>query len=89
MISDKDKKAIIDLAEKYKITRLLLFGSSLDSKREANDIDLAVEGLSENLFFKFYSELIFNLSKPIDLIDIDKESRFKEVIVKESIRLYG
>jgi predicted nucleotidyltransferase len=89
MISEKDKNTIIYLADKYKITRLLLFGSSIDSNREANDIDLAVEGLSENLFFKFYSELIFNLSKPVDLIDIGKESRFKELIVDESISLYG
>ncbi len=89
MISDKDKIAIIDLADKYKITRLLLFGSSIDSKREANDIDLAVEGLPESLFFKFYSELIFNLSKPVDLIDIGRESRFKDMIMEESISLYG
>lgn len=89
MISDKNKIAIIDLADKYKITRLLLFGSSIDSKREANDIDLAVEGLPESLFFKFYSELIFNLSKPVDLIDIGRESRFKDMIMEESISLYG
>jgi len=55
MISDKDKNTIIDLADKYKITRLLLFGSSIDSNREANDIDLAVEGLSESQFFNLYS----------------------------------
>jgi len=89
MISDKDKNTIIDLADKYKITRLLLFGSSIDSNREANDIDLAVEGLSESQFFKFYSELIFNLSKPVDLVDIGKASRFKDMIVEESISLYG
>jgi len=88
MISDKDKNTIIDLADKYKITRLLLFGSSIDSNREANDIDLAVEGLSESQFFKFYSELIFNLSKPVDLVDIGKASRFKDMIVEESISLY-
>ena len=89
MISDKDKNTIIDLADKYKITRLLLFGSSIDSNREANDIDWAVEGLSESQFFKFYSELIFNLSKPVDLVDIGKASRFKDMIVEESISLYG
>jgi predicted nucleotidyltransferase len=89
MISDKDKSTIIDLANKYKINRLFLFGSSLDSKREANDIDLAVEGLHESLFFKFYSELIFNLSKPVDLVDIGKESRFRDMILEESISLYG
>jgi len=89
MISEQDKKTIINLADRYKITRLLLFGSSLDSNREANDIDLAVEGLPENLFFKFYSELIFNLSKPVDLVDIGKKSRFRDMIVKESVKLYG
>ncbi len=89
MISEKDKKTIIDLAEKYRITRLLLFGSSTDSNRESNDIDLAVEGLPENLFFKFYGELIFNLSKPVDLIDIGKKSRFRDIILNESISLYG
>ena len=89
MISDKDKNTIINLANKYKLSRLLLFGSSVDANREANDIDLAVEGLAESLFFKFYSELIFNLSKPVDLVDIGKESRFKDMIVEESISLYG
>ncbi|MBN1558937.1 hypothetical protein JW998_01715 [candidate division KSB1 bacterium] len=89
MISDKDKNTIIRLADKYRINRLLLFGSSMESSGEANDIDLAVEGLPEKLFFKFYSELIFNLSKPVDLFDIGKESRFKDMIMKESISLYG
>lgn len=89
MISEQDKKVIIDLADKYRVRRILLFGSSLRSNKNSNDIDLAVEGLSEDAFFKFYSELIFKLSKPVDLIDIDKKSRFREMIVKESIELYG
>ncbi|MBW2180558.1 MAG: hypothetical protein JRG81_09350 [Deltaproteobacteria bacterium] len=89
MLSERDKKTIIDLADKYKVTRLLLFGSSLDSHRESIDIDLAVEGLSEDKFFKFYSDLIFNLSKPVDLVDIGRKSRFTEMIAKESIHIYG
>ena len=89
MISESDKKAIVDLAVKYKVGRLLLFGSSLDPNREAEDIDLAVEGLRADLFFKFYGELIFNLSKPVDLVDIEKKSRFRDLILEESIQLYG
>jgi len=89
MISEIDKKAILDIAVKYEITRLLLFGSSLESNRDSHDIDLAVEGLPEDKFFKFYSELIFSLSKPVDLIDIGKESRFRDAIVRESVPLYG
>lgn len=89
MISEQDKKVLVNLANKYNISRLLLFGSSLDSNKESNDIDLAVEGLSEDLFFKFYSELIFNLSKPVDLVDIGRESRFRDIILEEGIYLYG
>ena len=89
MISEYDKKTILDIAVKYEITRLLLFGSSLDSNRNSNDIDLAVEGLPKDKFFKFYSELIFNLSRPVDLVDIGNKSRFRDAIVKESVKLYG
>jgi uncharacterized protein len=89
MISEKDKKTLINLAEKYNVTRLLLFGSSVSSNRESNDIDLAVEGLSAEFFFKFYGELIFSLSKPVDLIDIGKKSRFRDVILEESVDIYG
>ena len=89
MISESDKKAIVDLAVKYKVGRLLLFGSSLDPNREAEDIDLAVEGLRADLFFKFYGELIFNLSKPVDLVDIEKKTRFRDLILEERIQLYG
>ena len=89
MISEHDKKTIIELAGKYKVDRLLLFGSCVDDYREANDNDLAIEGLPEDKFFKFYSELIFNLSKPVDLVDTGKDSRFKDLIIAESVDLYG
>ena len=88
MISECDKKTIIDLADKYNVTRLSLFGSSIDKDRESHDIDLAVDGLPEDLFFKFYSELIFKLSKPVDLVDMSRKSRFTEIISKESVDLY-
>jgi predicted nucleotidyltransferase len=73
MISDIDKNTIIDLAYRYKIRLRVLFGSSVDSNREANDIYLAVEGMPEDQFFKFYRELYFSLSNPVDLVDIDKK----------------
>lgn len=89
MITENEKDIIINIAGKYKVSRLFLFGSNVNSNREAQDIDLAVEGLPEKLFFKFYSELIFNLSKPVDLIDIGKKSRFSEHILENSVNLYG
>ena len=89
MISDNDKAAITRIAEKYRISRLLLFGSSASPEREANDIDLAVEGLAPADFFLFYSDLLFSASKPVDLIDLTDDSRFNRMIATEGIPIYG
>ncbi|MDO8550749.1 MAG: hypothetical protein Q7S39_11455 [Ignavibacteria bacterium] len=89
MISNEDKNRLLEIAKRYNISKLYLFGSNLDSERVPDDIDLAVDGIEGSLFFKFYSELIFSLSKPIDLIDLKKESLLSEIIKSEGILLYG
>jgi predicted nucleotidyltransferase len=89
MISDEDKYKLLKIAQKYNISKLYLFGSNLDSERIPNDIDLAVEGIPDSLFFKFYSELIFSLSTPVDLVDLKKKSMLNEMIKSEGILLYG
>ena len=89
MISEKDKKAILDLAKKYKVKRIVLFGSASKEKMKNKDIDLAVEGIPDKLFFKFYSELIFNLSKPVDLVDLSKKNKFSEILTSEGVQIYG
>ncbi len=89
MISDKDKKVILALAKKYKVKRMILFGSGSKNIAKNRDIDLAVEGLQGKLFFKFYSELIFNLSQPVDLVDLSQKSKFSEILTAEGIQLYG
>ncbi len=89
MISEKDKKIILDLAKKYKAKRVILFGSGTKLAGDYRDIDLAVEGVPDKLFFKFYSELIFSLSRPVDLVDISKKTKFSEILISEGIQIYG
>lgn len=90
MISKQDKQKIIDLAKKYDVAKILLFGSSIDSQNEeAHDIDLGVEGIIDSKFFKFYGELIFSLSKPVDLIDLKRKSLFNDIVKSEGLILYG
>ena len=88
MISEQDKATIVDIAGRYGAVRVLLFGSSADPKREANDIDLAVEGVAPERFFDFYGELLFSLSKPVDLIDLSNDTKFNKLIYREGVRLY-
>lgn len=89
MISENDKKNILIIAEKYKAKKVILFGSGSMPTKESRDIDLAVEGVSDSHFFKFYSELIFSLSKPVDLVDLDSKNRFNSLILSEGVLLYG
>lgn len=89
MISQKDKEKISAISKKYKAKKVLLFGSSLDPHLEANDIDLAVEGIEPRSFFKYYGELLFGLSKPVDIVDLSKKSRFTEFIERKGIVIYG
>ncbi|MHC1599310.1 MAG: nucleotidyltransferase family protein [Candidatus Methanospirareceae archaeon] len=89
MISEMDKQVITQCAEKYKVSSIYLFGSSLDERSEPNDIDLAVEGIRPNVFFKFYGELMRNLSKPVDLVDLSGKSLFNQIIVEKGVKIYG
>ena len=89
MITDADKKIILQIARKYRAKRVLLFGSSLSPAGESRDIDLAVDGIEGEDFFPFYGELLCALSKPVDLVDLSTKSRFVQLIQREGLPLYG
>jgi len=89
MIADADKKIIRDISKQYHAKKVLLFGSSIDPEKEGHDIDIAVEGIPAKDFFKYYGDLIFSLSKPVDVIDIKERSGFISLILREGVLLYG
>jgi predicted nucleotidyltransferase len=89
MITDTDKKIIEQLARKYHAKRVVLFGSSLSSTQQSRDIDIGIEGIDEKDFYVFYGELLCALSKPVDIIDLSKKTRFIELILWEGIPLYA
>jgi predicted nucleotidyltransferase len=89
MMTAEDRKAITEIAERYGVRKLLLFGSSIDTSHQARDIDLAVEGLAPERFFDFFGDLIFGVSMPIDLIDLSSDTKFNRIVREEGILLYG
>ena len=89
MISEEDKRTVLRLARKYGARRIVLFGSACDPTMKNRDIDLAVEGVPDELFFKFYGELMFSLSQPVDLVDLTRKTRFSEILVSEGLQIYG
>jgi len=89
MITEKDREAILRCARKYHVSSVYLFGSSADEGGEANDIDLAVEGIVPRLFFRFYGELMRRLSKPVDLVDLSQKSLFNQIVAERGVKIYG
>lgn len=89
MITDREKRVIIETARKYGAKQILLFGSNLQLDVDAADIDLAVEGILPELFFRFYGDLLFELDRPVDLIDLSDPGRFTDIVRKEGVCLYG
>ena len=89
MITEKDKKKIQDIARKYRASRVLLYGSALSDAVESRDIDIAVEGIADKDFFAFYGELLYALSKPVDVVDLSRQTKFVELVLKEGVALYG
>lgn len=88
MISTSDRAQIRTLAAQFGGSRVLLFGSSAEPEREGRDIDLAVEGIQPEDFFRFYGELVFGLTKPVDLIDLTAKGRFTELVRREGVPVY-
>ena len=88
MISEKDKATILKYAKKYNINTVILFGSCLD-KEDPNDIDIGIKGIEPELFFKFYGELLLELSKRIDIVNLGKDNLFNRLVEKEGVKLYG
>lgn len=88
MISENDKNVILTYAKKYKLEKVILFGSSKE-RADARDIDIGVIGLAPELFFKFWAELDRDLSKPVDVIDLSINCSFNRLIEKDGLVLYG
>lgn len=89
MISENDRKTIIGCARKFKVGSVFLFGSSLDKSAQARDIDIGIKGIAPGNFFKFYAELIKNLSKPVDVVDLSGESLFNKLVEKKGVNILG
>lgn len=89
MISAEDREKIIKCAEKYNVSSIILFGSSVVKDKESNDIDIGVKGIKPRMFFPFYAELYRVLSKPVDLIDLSRKSLFNKLVEETGEKIYG
>jgi len=89
MISKRERATITALARRYGVSRVWVFGSNADQGKRGRDVDLGVEGLAPARFFQFVGELMLSLSKPVDVVAVEKRSKLTRLIRRDGIPVYG
>lgn len=73
----KDVKKAINILTGEGCREIYLFGSLVNGdSTDKSDIDLAVTGIRKEDFFEIFGELMMELEHPVDLINLEKKSRF-------------
>lgn len=80
----EDVEKAIKILKENGAKEVFIFGSIANGKfTEDSDIDIAVRGLDEKVFYKVASILMFELENEFDLIDLDDtENRFSQMLLK-------
>ena len=90
MIPWVDLEKAIEIAKKYNVGKMYLIGSALyKDSEEVNDYDFAVIDFPPENFFKFYGEIMRELSKSVDIIDLSgKMTKLKNIVMEEGKVVY-
>ena len=75
--SDIEKAAVI--LKSAGCVECYIFGSVSEGRAsEKSDIDIAIRGLPPEKFFRVYGQLAMQISRAIDLVDLDDGTRFSQ-----------
>ncbi len=65
-------------------TGIYLFGSLAEGNiRKGTDIDLAIRGCPDGVFFRILGKLLLQLDHPVDLVNLDKQDDFAQYLERE------
>ncbi len=80
---------IVEVSKKFGVKKVILFGSCLEDAGNAHDIDIAVSGIKDEDFFKYYGYLSMALKDEVDVVDLnDISAHFYKRIVSKGRVLY-
>ena len=79
-----DLEKAIKILKDAGCTEIYLFGSLIEEKKNnsKSDIDIAVKGLPKSDFFSIYGELLTTLHHSVDLVGLDYEMPFSQLLNK-------
>ena len=71
---------VVSIAKSYGATRLILFGSAVESPEDARDLDLACDGVEGWELFGLGARVEEELGTPLDLIPLSPPTRFTRYV---------
>lgn len=86
-ISQDQVEIITSLAKNYGATRLILFGSALDTPETARDIDLACDGVIGWKLYELAARIEDEIHLPLDLVPLSPTTRFTQLVERRGVRL--
>ncbi len=79
-INQAQIERIVSVAKAYGATRLILFGSILESSKKAKDLDLACDGVNGWKLYELASRLEEELQILLDIVPLTPSTRFTRLI---------
>ncbi|MFH0919099.1 MAG: nucleotidyltransferase domain-containing protein [Fibrobacterota bacterium] len=76
MVSKEQINKCVEIAKKYGVRKLVLFGSAYENPEDARDIDLLADGVNSSSFFAMGADMEEETGIQVDLIPMEPETRF-------------
>lgn len=87
-IEAADLTKSVEVLRELGAMKIWLFGSALETPENVGDIDLACEGLPDEVFYHAIGQLIHTIGKPVDLVDLSGDTRFNRYVRSKARLLY-
>jgi hypothetical protein len=76
------------IARSFGVTKLVLFGTAIESPESAADVDFACEGLQGWDLYRFGAKLEEELRKRVDIVPLRAGDRFSQYVVQNGRTVY-
>jgi predicted nucleotidyltransferase len=82
----RDVSRAAEILKEEGCSDVFIFGSTATGNLRADsDIDLAVRGCPRGQFFRVFGRLLWELERPVDLIDLDSRDPFSQYLQQEAV----
>ncbi len=85
-----DIQKLVAILEKYSIRKVILYGSvARGDQRPDSDLDICVDGLSSEHFFRALGECLLTTDRPVSIIDFQNTHGYlRQRILEEGRVIY-